>query len=85
MKRLFALIALTSAVALAGCEDPRPAEPEVADMPIEEPVAPSIDQVEQPVVAPSATDAPPPADDTLPAEKRTSEESVKPESETLFY
>lgn len=85
MKRLFALIALSSAVALTACDDPRPAEPEVADMQMEEPVAPSIEQAEQPAVAPSATDTPPPSNETLPAEQRTSEESVKPESETLFY
>lgn len=86
MKRLIALFALTSAVNLAACDDPRPAEPEVADMPLEEPVAPSIGEVEAPVAAPSAVDAPPAADNsTLPPEQRSSEESVKPESETLFY
>ena len=39
MKRLFVLVAMASAVALTACDDPRPAEPEVMDTPIEEPVA----------------------------------------------
>ena len=54
-------------------------------MPMEAPVAPSIEEAEQPAVAPSANDKPPPSNETLPTEPRTSEESVKPESETLFY
>ena len=83
MKRLFVLVAMAAAVALNACDDPRPAEPEVQDMPMEEPVAPSAETVQEPVAAPSATDTPP--SDTLPAEKRSSEESVQPDSETLFY
>lgn len=84
MKRLFALAAIAGAVALTACDDPRPAEPEVMDTPMEEPVAPSIEEVEAPVAAPSATDTPP-DNSRDPAGKRTSEESVRPESETLFY
>lgn len=84
MKRLFALVAIASAVTLTACEDPRPAEPEVMDTPVEEPVAPSIEEVQAPVAAPSATDTPP--DNTRsPTGNRTSEESVQPDSETLFY
>ena len=84
MKRLFVLVAMASAVALTACDDPRPAEPEVMDTPIEEPVAPSIEEVQEPVAAPSATDTP--SDNSRsPTEKRTSEESVQPDSETLFY
>ena len=84
MKRLFVLVAMASAVALTACDDPRPAEPEVMDTPIEEPVAPSIEEVQEPVAAPSATDTPP-VNSRSPTEKRTSEESVQPDSETLFY
>ena len=84
MKRLFALVAIAGAVALTACDDPRPAEPEVMDSPMEEPVAPSIEEVQAPVAAPGATDTPP-DNSRSPAEKRTSEESVRPESETLFY
>ncbi len=83
MKRLFALVAIAGAVAVAACDDPRPAEPEVMDSP-EEPVAPAVEEVQAPVAAPSATDAPP-SNSVSPAEKRTSEESVQPDSETLFY
>lgn len=84
MKRLFALAAIAGAVTLTACEDPRPAEPEVMDDPIEEPVAPAIEEVQAPVAAPSATDTPP-DNSRSPTEKRTSEESVQPDSETLFY
>ena len=84
MKRLFALAAIASAVALTACDDPRPAEPEVMDMPVEEPVAPAVEEVQAPVAAPSATD-PLPDNSVAPGEKRTSEESVQPDSETLFY
>lgn len=84
MKRIFALAAIAGAFALTACDDPRPAEPEVMDVPMEEPVAPAVEEVQAPVAAPSAVDAPPPST-TSPAEKRTSEESVQPDSETLFY
>ncbi len=84
MKRLFVLVAIASAVVLTACEDPRPAEPEVMGDPIEEPVAPAIEDVQAPVAAPSATDTPP-DNSRSPTEKRTSEESVQPDSETLFY
>lgn len=84
MKRLFALVAIAGAVVLTACEDPRPAEPEVMGDPIEEPVAPAIEEVQAPVAAPSATDTPP-DNSRSPTEKRTSEESVQPDSETLFY
>jgi len=84
MKRLFALVAIAGAVALNACDDPRPAEPEVMDAPMEEPVAPSAEDMQAPVAAPSATDTPP-DNSASPTEKRTSEESVQPDSETLFY
>jgi hypothetical protein len=84
MKRLFALVAIAGAVALTACDDPRPAEPEVMDAPLEETVAPSIEEVQAPVAAPAATDTPP-DNGRAPAGKRTSEESVRPDSETLFY
>ena len=83
MKRLFALVAMAGAVALSACDDPRPAEPEVMGDPMEEAVAPSIEEAQAPVAAPDATGAP--DNSTQPAEPRTSEESVKPDSETLFY
>lgn len=84
MKRLFALVTIAGAFAVAACEDPRPAEPEVMDAPMEEPVAPAVEEVQAPVAAPSATDVAP-DNSAAPAEKRSSEESVQPDSETLFY
>jgi ABC-type amino acid transport substrate-binding protein len=84
MKRLFALAAIASAVALTACDDPRPAEPEVMDSPMEEPVAAAVEDVQAPVAATATTDTPP-DNSTAPGEKRTSEESVRPDSETLFY
>ncbi|MDO9588981.1 MAG: hypothetical protein Q8R45_10035 [Brevundimonas sp.] len=85
MKRLTALLALTCVIGLTGCEDPRPSgEPEFADTSAEAPVADAATDAGEPVAAPAV--AAPPADSTaVPPEKRTSEESVQPESETLFY
>lgn len=85
MKRLIALLALTGALGVAACDDPAANEPEFADTPMETPVAPAAEDAGAPVAAPSAVDAPPADSTTLPSEKRTSEESVQPESETLFY
>jgi len=86
MKRLIAFLALTSALTVAACDDPQASnEPETADMTMEAPVAPAAEDAAAPVAAPSAVDTPPADSTTLPPEKQTSEESVKPESETLFY
>lgn len=84
MKRLFALLALAGAVTLTACDDPRPAEPEVMQAPTEEPVAAAVEAVQVPVVASDAVDPAPDAS-AAPTDKRTSEESVQPNSETLFY
>lgn len=86
MKRLIAFLVLTGALSLAACDDPNGYEQEeVADVPMEAPVAPAAEDVAEPAAAPSAVDTPPADSTTLPSEKRTSEESVQPESETLFY
>lgn len=86
MKRLIAFLALTSALTVAACDDPQASnEPEVADVAVEAPVAPAAEDAGVPTAAPSAVDTPPADSTTLPPEKRSSEESVKPESETLFY
>lgn len=84
MKRLLVLLALSGAMAASACDDPRPAEPEVGHDMIEEPVAPSIDEAAAPVAEPAAP-APPSDASTLPTDKKSSAESVQPESETLFY
>lgn len=85
MKRLIAILALTTAFGLTACDGPDSNEPEYADTPMEAPIAPAAEDAGAPVAAPSAVDAPPADSTTLPSEKRSSEESVQPESETLFY
>jgi cell division septation protein DedD len=86
MKRLIACLVLTSALTVAACSDPQESnEPETADVTTEAPVAPAAEDAGVPAAAPSAVDTPPADTTTLSPEKRSSEESVKPESETLFY
>ncbi len=87
MNRLIALLALTGAFAVAACDDPRPAEDEdLTQVPVEEPAAPAAEDAGAQTDATATQTPTPPTDSTAhPAEKRTSEESVQPESETLFY
>lgn len=86
MKRLIACLVLTSALTAAACDDPQASyEPETADTTADAAVAPSAEDAGVPVAVPSAVDTPPLDSTALPPEKRSSEESVKPESETLFY
>lgn len=85
MKRLAALLALTGAFAVAACDNPPPAnEDSLADNAASaQPVEPVEEAPAPEVVAPTP---PPPVDsNTIPPEQRTSEQSVQPESETLFY
>lgn len=87
MKRLIALLALTGAFAVAACDDPRPADDEdLTEVPVETPAAPAAEDAGAQTDATADQTPAPPADSTThPTEKRTSEESVQPESETLFY
>ncbi len=85
MKRLIAILALSTAFGLAACDDPNAGDSDVADAPMDAPVAPAAEDAGEPVAAPSAVDVRPADSTTLPSEKRSSEESVQPESETLFY
>jgi hypothetical protein len=86
MKRLAILLALSGAFAVAACDDPRPSEEDsLADKAAEQPLAPTAEDVAVPAEAVAPTPAPHPDSTTIPPEKRTSEESVQPESETLFY
>lgn len=85
MKRLFAILALSTAFGVAACDAPNGNDAETAEAPMDAPVAPAAEDAGLPVTAPGATDTPPVDSTTLPAEKRSSEESVSPESETLFY
>ena len=88
MKKTVLLLAAAafSLSALSACDnyDER-ADYETAPEPME-PVAPAAEDSAEPVVAPDVTDqVPAPSPDTLPPEERTSEQSVQPESDTLFY
>ncbi len=87
MKRLLALVAATGALAVAACDDPNDSgDLETYEPPVEAPVAPAAEDAAAPADATAPADQPPPVDrSTLPTDKRTSEESVQPESETLFY
>lgn len=89
MKRLMTILAATAAAtALAGCEPPSYQDDtvEVSEVLLEEPVAEAVaaEDSAEPVVATDAS-APPVDNSVLPADKRSSEESVQPESETLFF
>ena len=86
MKRLAVLLALTGAFAVAACDDPRPSEGDsLADEAAEQPMAPTAEDAGVPADTVAPTPPPPVDSNTIPPEKRTSEESVQPESETLFY
>lgn len=85
MKRLILAGVLAAASVLAACEEPAPREDTMAES-VEPPIlAPAAEDVAVPATAPSAVDVPPADPSALPPEKRSSEETVQPESETLFY
>ncbi len=84
LNRLMIGAALAASGFLAACEQPRDErEPFEAPAPVE---APAAEDAAEPAVAEApaaaATAAP---TETLPADKRSSEETVQPESDTLFY
>lgn len=86
VKRLLLAAGLAATAALAACSDPSSDNDyEAVEIQTEEPAAPAEDSA-APAVAETTipTDAPPPVD-TLPPEQRTSEQTVQPESDTLFY
>lgn len=84
MKRLTVLAALGAGFTLAGCEDPAPRQVEIAPTEIEAPVADAAADQGVPAADTTApTDLPP--SQHAPTEARSSEQSVQPESETLFY
>lgn len=87
MKRLSVLLsAVLAATVLAACDDPEPVETQTVEAPAPYPEATAAEDAAVEAAAPSATDTPPAVDQgTLPADKRSSEETVQPESETLFY
>lgn len=79
MRRLIVAALLGSAAVLSGCEEPAPAEVETAQPPVEAAPAPIEPE------APAPVERAPSDSSTLPPDHRASEETVKPESETLFY
>lgn len=86
MRRLIAMLTVSTALGVAACDDPRSSnESEFGDVPAEAPVAPAAEEASEPVAAPSAVDTPAADNTTLPPGRQSSEESVQPESETLFY
>lgn len=86
VKRLLLATSLSAAAFLASCDEPRPSES--IEIQTEVPAAPAAEDAAADAVAeaeaPAATDTPAPVD-TLPPEQRTSEQTVQPESDTLFY
>ena len=84
---LAAAAAFGLALSLAACDNFQTPEDETVEMAPDalEPVASAAEDAAAPAADPSATDAPPADTTALPPEKRSSEETVKPESETLFY
>ena len=86
MKRLLLATGLGAATLLASCDEPH--QSESYEVQIEAPAAPAAEEAAAPVAAEAeaapATAAPAPVD-TLPPEQRTSEQTVQPESDTLFY
>lgn len=83
MNRLLFAATIVALGALTACSDPQPEPEETLEPMIEAPVAPPIE--EAPPQAQAPTPSPPIDSSALPPENRTSEETVKPESETLFY
>jgi hypothetical protein len=87
MKRLILTAVFGATAILAGCDSPASTDAygETGTAPEEAPVAPVVEDIPVPETAPAATDTPPVDSTTVPPEKRTSAETVRPESETLFY
>ena len=83
MKRLLLVLGVGAAT-LAGCEEPRRERTETAPPPVEAaPPAPA--PVEAPPPEPVQPKPEPSTVSALPPDERNSADTVKPESETLFY
>ncbi|MDP3406343.1 MAG: hypothetical protein Q8S03_16760 [Brevundimonas sp.] len=86
MKQLIWLAALAAGLALTGCEEPQGADLETAPVPIEAESAPAAEDRAVPATDPGAvTDALPADSPPLAPGDPSSEQTVRPESETLFY
>lgn len=84
LNRLLLGASLASTTALAACEEPTLPQP--AEPPAVEEVAPVVEETSLPdrVEAPETAETPAPVE-TLPSDQRSSEQTVQPESDTLFY
>jgi hypothetical protein len=84
MKSLMFVAAIgVAALTLSACDEPYREETGTASQPMDTPVAPSATDQTAPVTDTTAPTTP--STTTLPADERSSEQSVQPESETLFY
>jgi uncharacterized membrane protein len=86
MKQLIWLALLGAGLALAACEEPAGAALETAPLPMDAEAAKAADDQGVPTAETGAAVDPLPADSVpLPPEQQASEQTVRPESETLFY
>ncbi len=85
MKRLIAILALSTVFGVAACDNSNSNDAATAEVTMDAPIAPAAEDAGLPAAVPGATDTPPVDSTTLPPEKQSSEESVRPDSETLFY
>lgn len=81
---LLGAVALSALAALGACDEPRH-EPAPAPAPVVEAEAPAAEDAAAPVVAEAREPTQTAPVETLPPDERTSEETVQPESDTLFY
>lgn len=78
-------LAASLALGLAACDEPRyEATPERSDIPEVTVEATPAEDAAEPAVE-TAPETPPVDTSALPPDARTSEETVRPESETMFY
>ena len=85
MKRFILALTLAASATLASCDESRSVQVETAPPAEQAPVAPAAEDVAVPAAEAAAPTTSATDSTTVPPEQRSSEETVKPESETLFY
>lgn len=84
--RLLLGAALASTAALAACEEPQTRTQPMEAPLVEDAAASSAEESAEPTAAEAPESAEPATPvETLPTDQRTSEQTVQPESDTLFY